>query len=127
MPVFRDERNALLERPYTATFLTAAAPNAGVIARGEPEAAGRIPGALLARAGRVLEVAAAGGLTALALGAWGCGVFRNDPAQVAAAFRAHLTDGGRFAGWFAHVVFAVWDRQAESANRAAFEVAFGGA
>ena len=36
----------------------------------------------------VLAVARDQGHRALVLGAWGCGVFRNDPAQVAAAFAA---------------------------------------
>ncbi|HET9383315.1 MAG TPA: TIGR02452 family protein, partial [Streptomyces sp.] len=33
VPVFRDDRGALLDEPYTAGFLTAAAPNAGVVRR----------------------------------------------------------------------------------------------
>ncbi|MGY1455422.1 TIGR02452 family protein [Streptomyces sp. SS8] len=126
VPVFRDDRGALLEEPFEAGFLTSPAPNAGVIARRAPEEAGRIPGALLVRAERVLEVAAAQGYRRLVLGAWGCGVFRNDPAVVAGAFRSHLADGGRFAGRFAHVVFAVLDRRADSPVRAAFHRAFAG-
>ncbi|WP_410537688.1 TIGR02452 family protein [Streptomyces sp. KL2] len=126
VPVFRDDRGVLLEEPFEAGFLTSPAPNAGVIARRAPEEAGRVPGALLVRAERVLEVAAAQGYRRLVLGAWGCGVFRNDPAVVAGAFRSHLADGGRFAGRFAHVVFAVLDRRAGSPTRAAFRRAFAG-
>ncbi|MFH0243442.1 TIGR02452 family protein [Streptomyces sp. HK10] len=126
VPVFRDERGALLEEPFQAGFLTSPAPNAGVIARRAPEEAGRVPGALLVRAERVLEVAAAQGYRRLVLGAWGCGVFRNDPAVVAGVFRSHLAGGGRFAGRFAHVVFAVLDRRAGSPTRAAFHRAFAG-
>jgi uncharacterized protein (TIGR02452 family) len=125
VPVFRDDTGALLDEPYEADFLTSAAPNAGVVAQRTPAETGRIPGALTGRAERVLQVAAVAGVTALVLGAWGCGVFRNDPAQVAAAFRTHLGPGGRFAGRFPRLVFAVWDRQPRSANRAAFEAAFG--
>ncbi|MFW6693019.1 TIGR02452 family protein [Streptomyces sp. MAR4 CNX-425] len=124
VPVFRDDAGALLDEPYEADFLTSAAPNAGVVARRTPEPVDRIPGTLAGRAERVLEVAALAEVTALVLGAWGCGVFRNDPAQVAAAFRTHLGPGGRFAGRFPRLVFAVWDRQPRSANRAAFEAAF---
>jgi uncharacterized protein (TIGR02452 family) len=47
-------------------------------------------------------------------------VFRNDPAQVAAAFRALLGPGGRFAGTFEHVVFGVLDRTRGNAVRQAF-------
>lgn len=114
VPVFRDDRGTLLDVPYEAGFLTAAAPNAGVIARQRPAETGRVAAALATRAERVLEVAAAGGHRRLVLGAWGCGVFRNEPAEVAGAFAAALLDGGRFSGWFDHIVFAVLDRRADS-------------
>jgi uncharacterized protein (TIGR02452 family) len=124
VPVFRDDRGQLLDEPYTAGFLTAAAPNAGVVLRTAPERAPELPGALAARAERVLETAAAHGYRRLVLGAWGCGVFQNDPAQVAGAFRALLTDGGRFAGSFEHVVFGVLDRTKGAVVLSAFERAF---
>ncbi|MGI5261856.1 TIGR02452 family protein [Streptomyces angustmyceticus] len=126
VPVFRDDRGTLLDEPYEAGFLTAAAPNAGVIARRRPSESGRVAAVLAVRAERVLEVAAAGGHRQLVLGAWGCGVFRNEPADVAGAFAAALLDGGRFDGWFDRVVFAVLDRRADSPTRAAFAAVFSG-
>lgn len=120
VPVFRDDRGALLEIPFRAGFLTSPAPNAGTIRRQEPERAAEIPGALLRRGERVLEVAALHGYRRLVLGAWGCGVFRNDPGQVAEAFRALLT--GRFADTFERVVFGILDR--DPGPRAAFARAF---
>ncbi|WP_432000597.1 TIGR02452 family protein [Streptomyces sioyaensis] len=126
VPVFRDDRGTLLDAPYEAGFLTAAAPNAGVIARRQPADTGRVAAALAARAERVLEVAAAGGHRQLVLGAWGCGVFRNEPAEVAAAFAGALLSGGRFAGWFDRIVFAVLDRREDSPTRAAFSEVFAG-
>ncbi|REK91620.1 TIGR02452 family protein, partial [Streptomyces inhibens] len=89
-----------------------------------PAEAGRVPAALAARAERVLEAAAAGGHGQLVLGAWGCGVFRNEPADVAGAFAAALLNGGRFAGRFDRVVFAVLDRREDSPTRAAFAEVF---
>ncbi len=126
VPVFRDDRGDLLREPFLVGFLTAAAPNAGVIARDLPGLTDRIPAALAGRAGRVLEVAAAHGYRELVLGAWGCGVFRNDPAEVAAAFAGHLTADGRFAGRFTRVVFAILDRREPSVPRTAFRRVFGG-
>ncbi|MFD3538662.1 TIGR02452 family protein [Streptomyces sp. NPDC058662] len=120
VPVFRDDRGELLETPFLAGFLTSPAPNAGTIRRQEPERVAEIPAALARRAERVLEVAALHGYRHLVLGAWGCGVFRNEPAQVAEAFRELLA--GRFAGTFDHVVFAVLDR--DPAPREAFARAF---
>lgn len=124
VPVFRDDRGELLDEPFTANFLTAAAPNAGVVRRTAPERADALPAALATRAERVLETAAACGHRRLVLGAWGCGVFQNDPGQVAEAFRGPLAPGGRFAGTFTHVTFGILDRTRGGEVRAAFERAF---
>ena len=124
VPVFRDDRGRLLDEPYTAGFLTAAAPNAGVVLRTAPERAAELPRALAVRAERVLETAAAHGYRRLVLGAWGCGVFQNDPAQVAGAFRALLGPGGRFASVFEQVVFGILDRTPGNVVREAFVRAF---
>ncbi|MEU0814858.1 TIGR02452 family protein [Streptomyces mirabilis] len=123
VPVFRDDRGGLLDEPYTVGFLTAAAPNAGVVLRTVPERAPELGPALAVRAERVLETAAAHGYRRLVLGAWGCGVFRNDPAQVAGAFHDLLV-GGRFEGAFDHVVFGVLDRTRDQTARGSFEQAF---
>ncbi|MFF7154072.1 TIGR02452 family protein [Streptomyces sp. NPDC008139] len=124
VPVFRDDRGTLLDVPYTVGFLTSPAPNAGVIARTTPERVPLVGAALDARAERVLEVAAVHGYRRLVLGAWGCGVFMNDPARVAAAFARLLTGDGRFVGAFDEAVFAVLDRRTDSPTRAAFAAAF---
>ncbi|MFK0018693.1 TIGR02452 family protein [Streptomyces sp. NPDC090798] len=123
VPVFRDDRGGLLDEPYTVGFLTAAAPNAGVVLRTAPQRAPELGPALAVRAERVLETAAAHGYRRLVLGAWGCGVFRNDPAQVAGAFHDVLVKG-RFEGAFGHVVFGVLDRTRDQATRGSFEQTF---
>ncbi|WP_434449315.1 TIGR02452 family protein [Lentzea sp. E54] len=121
VPVFKDDKGTLLPQPYEVSFLTAAAPNRSAILRGQPERAEGIPVALLRRAIRVLHVAASHGHRRLVLGAWGCGVFGNDPATVAEVFRVALRDN-RF---FDHVVFAVLDRQRGTPTLAAFADALG--
>jgi uncharacterized protein (TIGR02452 family) len=55
----------------------------------------------------------------LVLGAWGCGVFRNDPAFVADVF-ARLLASPSFAGAFDRVVFAIYDRTAGQKTLRAF-------
>ncbi|CAM5656818.1 TIGR02452 family protein [Streptomyces californicus] len=92
-----------------------------MIRRQTPEEAHRVPAALASRAERVLEVAAVRGYRRLVLGAWGCGVFRNDPADVAGAFHNHLGEGGRFGGHFEQIVFGILDRDPASPVRAAFD------
>jgi uncharacterized protein (TIGR02452 family) len=110
VPVFRDDADALLDEPYLVSFLTAPAVNAGVVRAREPQNATRIEAVMLGRVEKVLAVAAVNGHDALVLGAWGCGVFGNEPEQVAGWFAAHLTGTGRFRAAFRRVVFAVLDR-----------------
>ncbi|MEU9874172.1 TIGR02452 family protein [Actinomadura sp. NPDC048021] len=122
VPVFRDDSGRLLEEPYGVTFLTSPAPNRGAIR--DAAKAERVPAALRLRARKVLAVALANGHTRIVLGAWGCGVFRNDPAEVAEVFAEALRPGGEFADRFEHVVFAVWDTAKGAPRHAAFERAF---
>ncbi|ADD43214.1 TIGR02452 family protein [Stackebrandtia nassauensis] len=116
VPVFRDEALKLLDAPYRTAFLTAAAPNLGAITRNQPQYVDDVPHALRRRASRVLAVAAAQGHRNLILGAWGCGVFRNDPRQVAEAFAEGLREVDRFD----RVVFAVLDNRPQTPVRSAF-------
>ncbi len=60
---------------------------------------------MLTRARLVLAAAATNMASGLVLGAWGCGVFGNDPRQVAILFKTLLE--GEFANVFNTVVFAI--------------------
>jgi uncharacterized protein (TIGR02452 family) len=116
VPVFRDDDGRLLSRPYFASFLTAAAPNLAAITATQPESAATVPAMLGSRAVRVLQIAAGHQHRRLVLGAWGCGVFGNDPVVVATAF-AEALDQVRC---FDHIVFAVYDRQPGAPVNGAF-------
>lgn len=126
VPVIRDVRNQLTAPVIAIDVITCAAPNAGVIERYRPEQVGLVPERLAERSGAVLEAAARHGARRLVLGAWGCGVFRNDPRHVAAAFSTHLTGDGAYRDLFEHVTFAVLDRSARQQNLGAFRDAFEG-
>ncbi len=120
VPFFRDERLDLLPRPFCAAIVTAPAPNAGEHLRRDASGHAAIRAALDRRAERVLRVLAHHGQRVLVLGAWGCGVFRNDPAEVAAVFLAWLRAPG-YAAAFDRVVFAIHDRSAGQGTLRAFE------
>ena len=124
VPFFRDDRGALLEEPWRADVVTSAAVNAGVVLEREPERTGEVERLMRERTARVLGVFAARGAEAIVLGAWGCGVFRNDPTVVARLFDEALA--GPFAGVFARVVFAVLDQRPGAPVRGAFEARFAG-
>lgn len=121
VPVFRDEDDNLLPAARLVAFLTAAAPNRAAIARSQPEHLKEIPAILRHRAVRVLDVAAQHGHSKLVLGAWGCGVFGNDPTTVATAFAAALEQNRSFD----RVTFAVLDRQRGTPTYDAFAEVFG--
>jgi len=120
VPFFRDDAGAWLERPVLASVITCAAPNAGALRQQGRFAAAEVEATLRRRAGFVLAIAAHHGVERLVLGAWGAGVFGNDPVLVADAFRAHLADG--FANAFAEIVFAI--HGGKGANHDAFVAAF---
>jgi uncharacterized protein (TIGR02452 family) len=122
VPVFRGDDGELLEEPFACSFLTSPAPNAGAAIDRDTRWASRIQPALRERVARVLGVAAQHGHDALVLGAWGCGVFRCDPAMVADELGRALE--GRFAGCFAKVVFAIVDERPERSVIAPFEARF---
>ena len=116
VPVFRDDTGRLLHHPYHVTMLTAAAPNLRALTDQQLKLVATVPSALRARAHRILAVAAAHGHRRLVLGAWGCGVFGNDPTTVAAAFTAALHECNHFD----HIVFAILDRAPATPTYRAF-------
>jgi uncharacterized protein (TIGR02452 family) len=63
------------------------------------------------------------GHRSLLLGAWGCGVFQNDPAMVADAFGQWL-ESPRFQGCFDRVTFAIYDSSQSQATLKAFQARF---
>eukprot|EP00928_Gymnodinium_smaydae_P080430 TRINITY_DN64121_c0_g1_i1.p1 TRINITY_DN64121_c0_g1~~TRINITY_DN64121_c0_g1_i1.p1 ORF type:complete len:392 (+),score=46.32 TRINITY_DN64121_c0_g1_i1:79-1254(+) len=106
VPIFRDDDGCLLDSFYLADFVTSAAPNLGVMRKNAGRTADEQAALILReRSERVLEIFASNGNFDIVLGAWGCGVFQNDPAVVAQAFKTHLD--GRFAGVFRRVLFAI--------------------
>ena len=119
-PIIRDDDGVLLDEPQLATIITSAAPNAGAAANNRPGELPLIPDVFARRSEYVLALASSHGYRNLVLGAWGCGVFRNDPRVVAAAFAGHLRRGA-WSGRFDRVVFSVLDASASRATFAAFQ------
>lgn len=119
VPFFRDDRLVFVEQPWLCGVLTAPAPNMGAMLKRDASARPLVEAALARRAAYVLAVLAHVEQRVLVLGAWGCGVFQNDPAFVAHTF-ASLLDG-EFKGVFARVVFAIHDSSADKSTLHAFE------
>lgn len=118
---FRDGRFALLEEPVTASVLTLPAVNMGqVMQKGEDIRAAEE--AMFHRMKLALALFAHMGHRHLVLGAYGCGVFRNDPYKIAAWWKILLEE--YFPDHFDGIVFAVMDRSKKGDCLRAFEEAF---
>lgn len=123
VPVFRADDGGLLEEPYCVSMITAPAVNAGVVRERESENVERIAEVMLNRIRGILAVVAEQGMDTLILGAYGCGVFRHNPVEVAEWFRKVIVDEN-YGSLFERIEFAVLDRKADGRTIGAFRDAF---
>ncbi len=86
VPVIRIDD--VLAEPYNCAFITSAAPNRSAM-KGDIDAK-LLNSVLSERISKILGVAAENGHDAIVLGAWGCGVFGNDPHIVAELFKSTI-------------------------------------
>jgi uncharacterized protein (TIGR02452 family) len=122
VPVLRHDDGEWLTRPLQLDILTAPAVNAGALARNSPELLPQLLPTMRQRLRLVLAIAARHGVEALVLGAWGCGVFANDPAQMAQLFAEALAEPA-IRGRFRRLDFAIFNPKPPHAVLRAFEKA----
>lgn len=125
VPVICDDEGRLLDEPYRISILTAPAVNAGAVRKNRPQDAPRIAPMMIERMEKLLSVAVLHGHAHLVLGAWGCGVFKNDPADVAEWFHQFLAGDHVLSGAFETVTFAVTDWSDERRFVGPFQQRFG--
>ena len=104
VPVFKDD-NGNPEAPYLISFITAAAVDRpfckGILQE-------TLQQTMYTRARKILAVAANNGVKHLILGAWGCGVFAHEAADIARLF-ADLLAKDDFKERFVSVTFPITD------------------
>ncbi len=123
VPVFRNEVDgSLLDAPWLCSIVSCPCINAGVAQKHMNLSKGQMRDLLEKRMRRMLIVLAAHHDGNVVLGAWGCGVFKNDPAVIASIFSELLQDK-LFANRWPKIIFAVLDKENGRAIRA-FESAF---
>ncbi|OPC40412.1 TIGR02452 family protein [Elizabethkingia miricola] len=111
VPVFRDDTGELLSKPVFCNFITSAAVNAGVVKHAEQATVTEIITIMDERIDKMLALALEEKNEVLVLGAWGCGVFKNSPEDIAELFKNHLY--GKYKGKFRRIVFAIFTKNEE--------------
>lgn len=106
VPIIKDEEGRLLDEPSFCSIITAPAVNAGAVKRNEPNNVKKINSFMQRRMDMVLSICKEKQYDTLILGAWGCGVFQNDPATIADLFKELLM--GKYNNQFKRVVFAIY-------------------
>lgn len=111
VPFFRDNNDNLLGDYYKSSIITAPAVNYGVVRQREQNRIGEVESVMRKRIKLVLDIALENGIEHIVLGAWGCGVFQNDPKLIANLFDEQFSSNGKYGNAFRTVYFAVLDRK----------------
>ncbi|PJJ60981.1 TIGR02452 family protein [Hymenobacter chitinivorans] len=125
VPVLLDDAGHWLPEPYRVDIITSPAVNAGALRRNSPELLPELEPTMRRRIRQVLGLALRHGCEALVLGAWGCGVFGNDPAQVARLFAEVLLEPS-WRNSFRRIDFAIFDPKPPHEVLRAFEAELAG-
>jgi uncharacterized protein (TIGR02452 family) len=119
---FRTADYTLTAGAVTCPVITAPAVNMGIVIR-NGDSVGRAREAMKGRMRKILALFAKWDCIRLVLGAYGCGVFRNDPEDVA-RFWQELLEGEGWGRLFEMVTFSILERPGKSGNIAPFRRRF---
>ncbi|MFK7905770.1 MAG: TIGR02452 family protein, partial [Chitinophagales bacterium] len=106
VPILKDEVGNYLAGLVTASFITAPAVNTGVVKQREALRLKEIEVVMKRRIGKVLAIALEHVHSSIVLGARGCGVFQNNPDDMARYFK-EVIEGG-FNNQFRQITFAIY-------------------
>lgn len=121
VPVIKDEEGKYLDKAITCAVITAPAVNKGIVKQREPERLDEVEVIMKRRIRKVLAISLSNNHKTLVLGAWGCGVFQNQPEDNASYFKEVLTQD--FSNRFETIVFAIYSRNKKFIE--AFQKEFG--
>lgn len=123
VPVFRLDDGTFLKEPNLISVITSPAVNAGNIKLFERKNVEQIEPVMKQRILKILALAKEQKQEALVLGAFGCGIFKNDVEMVARLFKEALEDR-RFKDQFKKVVFAIYESKPEKPQLNTFSKTF---
>jgi uncharacterized protein (TIGR02452 family) len=115
-----DDDGGTFETPLVVDVITSPAPNKGAMLQHDrKDEIAKIETIFKARIEKTLALAVVNGVESIILGAWGCGVFRNEPSDVAQYFKDVIAT--KFKNSFKEIIFAIYDSSEKKANFLAFE------
>lgn len=107
VPIFRDNNHQYLHQYYNLDIVTSPAVKVSSLTWDEKQ---KITHVMEKRMDKVFQVFQDTNAKNLILGAWGCGIFGNEPIDIANMFNDQLSNPDDDAYEFNEVVFAVYDR-----------------
>lgn len=114
VPIFRDDSGKFLDKHILCSFITSPAVNANV-ARGRGISESIINETMNIRIKNILKLALSKNPSAIVLGAFGCGVFGNNPKDVSRMFALQLKENMKSISDI-KIVFAIYDRNMTMIN-----------
>lgn len=108
VPIFRDDSGKFLNKPVLCSIITSPAVNANA-ARGRGISESIINETMNIRIKNILKLALSKNPSAIVLGAFGCGVFGNNPKDVSRMFASQLKENMKSISDI-KIVFAIYDR-----------------
>lgn len=102
VPFFKNSQNEVLDYPFTISMITSPAVIANEYSSHEQE----VYRIMEERCRKIIYLAIQQGDTNIALGAFGCGAFGNDPNQIATIFKKILITEG-YRTYFDYIVFPI--------------------
>lgn len=120
---WNDDNGNYFEKPLVADVITAPAPNKGaMLQHNRQDEIAETQEVLKSRMDKILAIALKQKSDTIILGAWGCGVFRNEPKDVAHLFKEIIAE--KYAGAFKKIVFAIFSNSEKKSSFKYFEDAF---
>jgi uncharacterized protein (TIGR02452 family) len=114
-----DDEGIPFNTPIKADVITSPAPNKGAILNdNRKDEFQQIETVFKSRIEKVLALAVDNKIESLILGAWGCGVFRNEASDVARYFKEVID--AKFKHSFKEIIYAIYDSSDKKVNFNAF-------
>ncbi len=114
VPIIKNEEGENMNELVSCGIITAPAVNTGVVRRKERHRMSEVETVMKRRIEKVLAIALAHQHQSIVLGAWGCGVFQNDPVLIAQYFKSIIE--GKFKDEFREIVFAIYSKNEKFIN-----------